>query len=60
MDAEAGKAAYVAYRKHVGGRSPVSGDKLPRWKDMSDMIQGGWTAAAYAAAMHDRQVRGLI
>jgi len=45
-----GIAAYVAYCQATGGVSLVSGDKLPKWEDLSIDIQTAWIAAAEAVS----------
>ncbi len=48
MTVNFGKVAYDAYCKSVGGRSAISGEKLPLWIDQKDEIKVAWDAAALA------------
>ena len=45
-----GKIAYNAYRKSSGGKSLVSGVKLPEWEELSNEIRTAWECAASAVA----------
>jgi hypothetical protein len=43
-----GRLAYDAYARKAGGRSLVSGDRLPPWDDLDQKIKDAWLAAASA------------
>jgi len=43
------RAAYEAFSAQVGGRSLVTGEKLPEWWDLSDAEVTAWQAATRAA-----------
>lgn len=43
-----GHVAYDAYCAHTGGKSLVTGDKLPDWNDLKQEIRDAWQAAANA------------
>jgi len=45
-----GKLAYTAYCQSSGGKSLISGAKLPEWVGLQENIQTAWTAAACAVA----------
>ena len=44
-----GKVAYEGYLAQAGGKSLVSGVKLPGYGDLPDEIQDAWQAAGAAA-----------
>lgn len=44
----AAKKGYEAYSRYTGGRSAVTGDKLPEWRDLPGSIANAWFAAADA------------
>lgn len=46
-----GNRAYDAYAMASGGRSLVSGQSLPEWKDLPDAIKVAWGAASDAAGL---------
>lgn len=50
MDGTAGRQAYEAYGRQVGGKT-YDGRDIPAWDDLRDAIRGGWQAAALAG--HD-------
>jgi hypothetical protein len=43
-----GQVAYEAYSVKTGGKSLVSGDRLPSWDDLPEQVQVAWEAAAQA------------
>ena len=43
-----GERAYLAYRHHVGGVSPITKAVLPAWDEQSEEIRQAWMAAASA------------
>lgn len=43
-----GAAAYAAYRASSNGKSHISGQVIPEWKDLPIPIQTSWRAAAMA------------
>lgn len=43
-----GKLAYDAYSASTGGRSLISGDKLPEFEALPAKIQSAWEASASA------------
>lgn len=43
-----GQVAFEAYCADTGGRSLVSGDRLPLWDKLPPAIQRAWEAAAEA------------
>lgn len=43
-----GRAAYNAYCASVGGRSAISGDRLPTWDEQREDIRVAWRRAADA------------
>lgn len=45
-----GKVAYDAYCKAAGGKSLVSGQKLPEFEEQPAQIRAAWEAAADAVA----------
>jgi hypothetical protein len=45
----AGQIAYERYRLVTGGRSLVTGKRLPPWDDQTPEIQSAWNAAGTAA-----------
>lgn len=50
MNGTAGRQAYEAYGRQVGGKTH-DGRDIPAWDDLGDTIRGGWEAAALAG--HD-------
>lgn len=44
------KVAYDAYVQAAGGKSLVSGDPLPAFEDLPQMIRWAWDAASQAVA----------
>lgn len=48
QSASLGELAYVAYCKHSGGKSLVSGADLPNWSDLSQQIKQAWVASSQA------------
>lgn len=47
---ELGRVAYEAYFQSVGGKSPVTGDKLPAFGELSFEVTVAWIASARAVA----------
>lgn len=57
---ERAAVAYNAYRKQAGGKSLVSGDKLPVFDGLRQEIKDAWAAAAIALSLEaDRAIRSL-
>lgn len=48
-ETRAAKAAYDAYKDYTGGKSAITGDPLPEFKDLPATIYNAWHAAAKAA-----------
>ena len=42
------KIAYDAYCEDAEGKSLVTGDDLPEWKDLTVAVKGAWVSAAMA------------
>lgn len=42
----AAELGYEAYSAYTGGRSLVTGDLLPMWRDLPGEIKNAWFAAA--------------
>lgn len=52
--------AYDAYCKQTGGKSLVSGDKLPSFDSLRQEIKDAWAASAIALSLEaDRTIRSL-
>lgn len=45
-----GKVAYEAYCERTGGRSAVTGERLPEWEQVQPVVQDAWDAAGRAVA----------
>lgn len=43
-----GQVGYEAYKESSAGRSLVTGDELPNWEGLRDVIQEAWEASASA------------
>lgn len=41
----AARCAYEGYASYTGWRSLVSGDTLPKWDDLTGVVQNAWHAA---------------
>lgn len=54
---ELGRVAYEAYCQSVGGKSPVTGDKLPPVEELRFEVWVAWIAAARAVAGQVRNER---
>ena len=39
------RIAYMAYRRHTGGKSLVTGAELPEWEQIDPRIREAWCAA---------------
>lgn len=52
-----GRAAYEAYCQSVGGKSPITGDDLPEYKELPLPVRTGWIAAGRAVATAVRNER---
>lgn len=46
-----GQIVYEAYVRHAAGVSLVSGQDLPAWHDMPDVIRVGWETGAAAVCL---------
>lgn len=46
MSLDLGRVAYEAYMDQTGGRSLVTGDKLPEWPALNEAIREAWRYAA--------------
>lgn len=58
---EGGRLAYDAYCKQAGGRSLISGDKLPEFAALKQEIREAWAASYIAVAGEvDRQMRPTL
>jgi len=44
------KIGYEAYCKSTGGKSAITGDKLPAFENTPKTVQMAWAAAAYSIA----------
>lgn len=49
VEMTAARKAYEAYCDYTGGKSLVTGDKLPMWSELKSEIRNAWHAAAKAA-----------
>jgi len=47
-----GKIVYEGYCESTGGKSLISGDTLPKWKDLNSEIRKAWEAGAQALYDH--------
>lgn len=45
---DAAEAGYRAYARQAGGKSVVTGDRLPEWKYLSEYIKNAWLASTEA------------
>jgi hypothetical protein len=46
-----GKLGYEAYRKHTGGISLASGQKIPPYDELNDQVRDAWIAAGSAIGL---------
>lgn len=53
-----GQINYEGYSKCSGGRSLISGDVLPEWKDLKRDVQEAWEAGAQAV-FHYQYEQGM-
>ena len=42
------KAAYEGYSQATGGKSAITGDKLPSWSELPSSVRNAWWSAARA------------